>query len=554
MDFFYDGQLRRYVTQFMRFFIGFQYKAGDGTLRHIPVSYGDMTRQVAAIIKDNSENKMATVPKIACYITGLELDRTRLSDASYVSKMHIRERDYQFDGNNPVYNQTQGAAYTVERLMPTPYTMKMKADIWTSNTDQKLQIVEQIGVFFNPSFEIQTTDNYIDWTSLSVINLETINFSSRTIPAGAESEIDICSFEFSMPVYISPPAKVKRLGVVQNIVMNIFSENGELEGLENLTMNPDAAAGVRFSTKNPDFGVLLLNNSNVASNDYNVSLLEPSEVVRSLGFETPAKIGRRVSWDEIIPLFGNYIAGYSKIFFTQPNGTEIRGTFTINVIDPTILVVSITDKPSNTVIQSIHRNQNNLGTVDAIIDPYKFNPKRPNKEYSDQLISEGTRYLVLDAVNTSENVGGLMTYGQDPSDGSSRDPYDGPDAWKNTDNSDPIIRANTIIEWSGSEWIDLIPAWKISEYPWITNAKTTVVYTTGSIVMYNSKVYKATANITENENSISIIENIKFEEITLIFQNSKTGLQYKWDTANGTWLKSFEGEYPSGSWRLDLNP
>jgi hypothetical protein len=72
--------------------------------------------------------------------------------------------------------------------------------------------------------------------------------------------------------------------------------------------------------------------------------------------------------------------------------------------------------------------------------------------------------------------------------------------------------------------------------------------------MYNGKVYKAKAAITEIENSISIVENIKFEEITLIFQNSKTGLQYKWDTANGTWLKSFEGEYPSGSWRLDLNP
>jgi len=56
MDYFYDGQIRRYVTQFMRIFIGFQYKTGDGELRHVPVMYGDMTRQVAAIIKENSEN------------------------------------------------------------------------------------------------------------------------------------------------------------------------------------------------------------------------------------------------------------------------------------------------------------------------------------------------------------------------------------------------------------------------------------------------------------------------------------------------------------------
>ena len=58
MDFFYDGQIRRYVTQFMRVFIGFKYQAGDGDERLVPVMYGDLTRQVASIIKDNSENKM----------------------------------------------------------------------------------------------------------------------------------------------------------------------------------------------------------------------------------------------------------------------------------------------------------------------------------------------------------------------------------------------------------------------------------------------------------------------------------------------------------------
>ena len=49
MDYFYDGQIRRYVTQFMRVFIGFKYKTGGSVPeeRHIPVMYGDMTRQVA---------------------------------------------------------------------------------------------------------------------------------------------------------------------------------------------------------------------------------------------------------------------------------------------------------------------------------------------------------------------------------------------------------------------------------------------------------------------------------------------------------------------------
>ena len=72
MDFFYDGQIRRYVTQFMRIFIGFKYEAGDGKQQTVPVMYGDLTRQVANIIRENSENKMPTVPRMACYITGLK--------------------------------------------------------------------------------------------------------------------------------------------------------------------------------------------------------------------------------------------------------------------------------------------------------------------------------------------------------------------------------------------------------------------------------------------------------------------------------------------------
>jgi hypothetical protein len=129
MDYWYDGQIRRYVTQFMRVFIGFQYKAGT-ELRAIPVTYGDMSRQVAAVLNENSENKLQTVPRIACYISGLEMDTSRLSDASYVSKVNIRERRWTTNNaGEREYQNVQGGSYTVERLMPTPFKLSMKADL-----------------------------------------------------------------------------------------------------------------------------------------------------------------------------------------------------------------------------------------------------------------------------------------------------------------------------------------------------------------------------------------------------------------------------------------
>ena len=155
MQHFYDGQIRRYITQLIRLLSNFSYKDGDGALRQVPVMYGNITRQVAHIIRDNSENKLPSVPRMAAYVTNLEMDRTRIADASFVSKIHIRERAY--DSNNKEYLNTQGKNVTVERLMPTPYTLTMTVDMWTSNTEQKLQIMEQIMMLFNPSLEIQTT-------------------------------------------------------------------------------------------------------------------------------------------------------------------------------------------------------------------------------------------------------------------------------------------------------------------------------------------------------------------------------------------------------------
>ena len=545
MDYFYDGQIRRYVTQFMRVFIGFKYKTGDGTIRHVPVMYGDMTRQVAAIIKENSENKMSTVPKIACYISGLEMDTSRLADASFVSKLNITERAWTEENGEVGYKNYQGAGYTVERLMPTPFKLSMKADIWTSNTDQKLQLMEQILVLFNPSLEIQTTDNYIDWTSLSVIDLSTLNFSSRTIPQGNESEIDICSIEFKMPIYISPPAKVKKLGVIRNIVANVFGETGDILSLDDLIY---AGTGNTIHTRNVNgrFRVLLLKSNNDQDNDFDVSIVSPNEVIIANKLEPPTKTGEPVDWNTVINVYGGYISGISKIFFLQADGNELGGTFVVNELDPTRLLVSLEDRPSNTVLYSSVYPSGRT-TVDAIVDPYKFNPKRPNKESSDQAIVAGVRYLVLDDVNPSTSVGTVV---KNPPF-NPQFTYDGPDAWKNLNGSDPVIAANSIIEWSGTEWINLMLTWVVSNP--LPSQYSLIAYSLNQIVIYDGVAYRATANITQEENTAIPSDNDKFLEISILFQNLKTGIQYRWG-ADGQWMKSFEGEYASGYWRLDLDP
>ena len=229
MQHFYDGQIRRYITQVVRLLSNFSVKYGDGTLVRVPVMYGDQDRQAASIVNQNSENAVATAPRIAVYVADLDLARDRLSDSTFVSKLNIRERAYDTDedGNPTDYNYSQGNQYTVERLMPTPFDLTLKVDIWSTSTDQKLQIIEQMLVLFNPSLEIQTTDNYIDWTSLSVVELGDVIFSSRSIPVGTQVAIDVASLTLKTPIFISPPVKVKKLGIITSIIANIFENKSD---------------------------------------------------------------------------------------------------------------------------------------------------------------------------------------------------------------------------------------------------------------------------------------------------------------------------------------
>ena len=115
---------------------GFSVQDGSGKLKSVPVTYGDLTRQVSSIMRENSENKLPTVPRISVYITNIEIDRSRTSDASFVDKVNVRERAYDEAGNE--YLNTQGKNYTVERLYPAPFTLSVNVDVWASNTDLDL--------------------------------------------------------------------------------------------------------------------------------------------------------------------------------------------------------------------------------------------------------------------------------------------------------------------------------------------------------------------------------------------------------------------------------
>jgi T4-like virus Myoviridae tail sheath stabiliser len=258
-QFFYDKQIRRYIIQFIRLISNFQVEFGKDrnnitAYQRVPVIYGDSSNQAASVIKENSENYLNSVPVMAVYISGLDYDRQRLQSPTYVGKLNVRER--YFDPATGDYSTTQGDILTVERLMPVPYKLTIKVDIWTSNTEQKLQILEQLCTLFNPALEIQSTDNYIDWTSITYILLTGTNWSSRSIPIGTGNPIDIATLTFELPIFISSPALVKKLGVIQKIIASVYDANGNLD--ESIYDSTNLLSRQYITPL--EYGVTLLNN------------------------------------------------------------------------------------------------------------------------------------------------------------------------------------------------------------------------------------------------------------------------------------------------------
>lgn len=435
-QFFYDEQIRRFLLQFTRVFSNFQIEygtddSGISTLYRVPVRYGDSSRQAQSVLQNNSANSMPATPLMSFYITQLKYARDRVQEPYHVNRVQVRQRTW--DPDNETYETTQGNAFTVERLMPVPYNLEITLDIWTSNTNQKLQLLEQVLTLFNPSLEVQGTDNFIDWSSLSVIELVDVNWSSRTIPQGTDTNIDIATLRFVLPIWISSPAKIKKLGVIEKIVSSIFNANGDAA---NAVVNNNLLLGTREIITPFGYKILLL--------DGQIQLLPRSATVSestNFNLTVPATDpGSTISWPELIAIYpGNIRPGISQIRFADDRvNNEIVGTVVIHPSDTRFLLFSVDPDtlPSNT-----------LDAIDAIVNPLSAGPLSGLPA-----AVVGQRYLLISNIGNTDNL--------DPSK-----------SW-----GDLVAKANDIIEYDGVSWNVSFVSLSVTGTQYVTNLITGIQY------------------------------------------------------------------------------
>jgi hypothetical protein len=376
-QYFYDSQIKRFLIQFARIFSNWEVTAGydpnnNPIIKRVPIMYGDSSRQANTILANNSASNLPSAPLITYWITGVEYDQRRTQDPYFVDKLNVRQRTFNTDTQE--FETTQGNAFTVERLMPVPYTLRINVDFWTTNYNQKLELLEQLGTLFNPSMELQSTDNFIDWTSLSVVYQDGVTFSSRSVPQGTANPIDIMSWKFYMPIWISGAAKIQKMGVIQRIIASIFKGQYRDD-----MQDDDLLLGTRQKITPYGYKLLFVNNElqilpeNQAFYPANSNLDQTQPPSTSIG------------WKAVLNAYGVVREGVSFVSLENPYmETPIVGTITYNPLDDRFLVYSVDEDtlPLNT-----------LDPVDSVIDPLQ---KYPDNGLPGAIA--GQRYLILNSI------------------------------------------------------------------------------------------------------------------------------------------------------------
>jgi hypothetical protein len=288
---------------------------------------------------------------------------------------------------------------------------------------------------FNPALEIQSTDNYIDWTSLSAIYLISSQWTSRQVPQGSGgATIDIASLTFELPIWLSLPAKVKKLGVLHRIVSSMYDTEGQLSQ-EIVDIASTDALGKQAMTP-MNYGLVYFGNA--------LQLFKTESQVSNPPYGDPTVTGVTHPWQNLLDIYGGTIQnGITQIRLDQPSGSSVVGTVSYHPSDQTkLLFTPFTDTiPSNT-----------LAPINAIIDPFNM---PVDSAYLAAPV--GTRYLILHDIGSPDNI--------DPAT-----------AWRGTDGQNLIAKRNDIVQLaenltdpSKSHWEVVFAAAGQNQVKYVTN-------------------------------------------------------------------------------------
>ena len=338
VQYFYDGQIQRVIKHLIRVFSNFQVRDGVDsttglpTYRRVPCRYGDISKQSAYTLKENSENILNSAPIMVINIDNMNISRENVRGP--ISENIVQAVNAK-DSNGNYLNQLD-SYYEVERINPIPWDIEFSVNIWTTNQTNKFELFEQIATLFAPAVPFQLTTNPLDWTSMNYIELTDYNMTSRSWPVGDSFDLDISSFKFKTMIWLAVPNKVSRAKIITQIVTNLSTP-----GLDDMQVPDLGQWDTMYDVYTPGNHRIKL--SQTSTNTYQCTLLTRDNTT------TP------VSWNALIQY---YAVNYSNLTLSLLSTLE----------DATPLICDVSNINANTCTLTLSSlPQTSFSPIDYLI-------------------------------------------------------------------------------------------------------------------------------------------------------------------------------------------
>lgn len=241
--YFYNEQIRKYLLQFGNLMSGLRVRTGkrengQSIFVTVPIKYASQDRMAQALQQTHGSGSPETMDKVRVSLPVMSFDMISILPRPE-SRRHLNiidRRSYvtvedAIDSANPT--EMASKIRVLARSMPVPYTLSVELHLYASNTDQHLQMLEQLLMIFNPELMIQTTDKAWDWTALTSIKLVDVALEEE-IPVGTNDRVIQSTLIFDIPVWISGPMKEVtngHVGAVRMVIRDATEYTGSLDDL-----------------------------------------------------------------------------------------------------------------------------------------------------------------------------------------------------------------------------------------------------------------------------------------------------------------------------------
>ena len=254
---FYHETIRKLVVAFGSMFndIHLVRKNNAGVITQtmkVPLAYGPKQKFLARLRQDSTlDNKVSiTLPRIGFEITGLTYDPTR--------KLNRVQKFKKVKSGSNKQLETQ--------YMPVPYNLEFALSLMSKNSDDGLQILEQILPYFQPDYTVTINDNVAMDSKRDIpIILNSISYEDSYEGDYASRRSILYNLAFTLKFYLYGP--VTSTSIIKTVQVDQYADMPDKSPTreQRYTVTPDPTS----ADADDDFGFNETSSFYQDAKDYN---------------------------------------------------------------------------------------------------------------------------------------------------------------------------------------------------------------------------------------------------------------------------------------------